>query len=445
VSAAPPVRNTQDAPTPGRVAALETLRAVREGNLADRALERAARKLDARDRAFTHELVYGTFRLRARLDHILAAYVKRTLDDIEPELLDILRLGAYQLLEMNGVPSYAAVSQSVELAKRSSGSGGGGFVNGVLQSLRRNPDAAKFAAFEDDPVEHLSTWGSHPRWLVERWIARYGADGAREITESDNTRPDLYVRALTEDAARLLEEAGVATEPVAFSSSSLRITNGTVTQVLGGAPVVIQDPAATLVATYADDGSAQVLDLAAAPGGKAIVLAAFVADQRFVAAADVSWHRTARIRDNVRRLHAQGEQLPISLVVADARSAPFRKASLVLLDAPCTGTGTLRRHPDGRWRVTPDDLAILVTLQAELLDAAAGLVQPGGLLAYATCSLEPEENEMQVASFLSRHDGFVVERSTRVDSTLLDADGSLRVLPHVHGVDGAFCALLRKA
>lgn len=438
--------NTNEAATASRVAALDILRAVHEGSLADRALDRATHGFDTRDRAWVQELVYGTFRMRARLDHRLAAHTRRPLDAVDPDLLDILRLGAYQLLEMHGVPSYAAVSQSVELAKIAS-RGAGGFVNGVLQSLRRNPDAATFPSFDRDPAGYLSTWGSHPLWLVERWLVRYGAEATRALTEANNTRPGLYVRVLDGRAAELLREAGIDTEPVPLAPMSLRIVDAGI-RALDAAPVIVQDPAAALVVEYSDDGAALVVDLAAAPGGKAIALAASASPGRYVVASDLTWRRTSRLRDNVRRLRgaspAGRPSLPISVVVADALHAPYAAADMVLLDAPCTGTGTLRRHPDGRWRVTPEDLTSLVELQARLLEAASTHVGTGGLLAYATCSLEPEENEGQVEAFLRRHPEFVVERSARVDAALMHDDGSLRVLPHVHGLDGAYCALLRK-
>jgi 16S rRNA (cytosine967-C5)-methyltransferase len=201
------------------------------------------------------------------------------------------------------------------------------------------------------------------------------------------------------------------------------------------------------VVDYAADAAGTVLDLAAAPGGKALALAAAVPD-RYVAAADLSLTRIGRLRQNVQRL---GRPAPaglgdvgVGIVVADARRPPFRMAPLVLLDAPCTGTGTLRRHPDGRWRVQPEDLAALTALQRELLDAAATVVAPGGLLVYSTCSLEPEENEAQVESLLERNAEFELETTENVARELTDAAGHLRVLPQALGVDGAFAARLRR-
>ena len=424
---------------------------MRAGAFADRALDQAAAQLDARDRAWTQELVYGTLRLRARLDHRLATFSTRALAQLDSDILDILRLGAYQLTEMHGVAAYAAVSQAVELAKRGPSRGAAGFVNGVLQSLRRAPAESTFPPFDTDPAAHLSTWGSHPRWLVERWIERFGAERARRLTELNNERPQIYVRAL-DDAdtveSRLLE-AGVAVEAVADVRRALRLVAGSAAVALDAAPVIVQDPAAGLVAQAAAEPASHAIDVAAAPGGKAIAISLDAAPPTFVAAADISATRLQRLQQNVRRLsrsapHGAGA-VPVYPVVADGRAPPFRMyaAPLVLLDAPCTGTGTLRRHPDGRWRLRASDLTQLTRLQRELLDHAAELVAADGLLVYSTCSLEAEENEQQVSAFLQRQPEFELEPITTVHGRFL-ANHMLLVTPHDHAFDGAFAARLRR-
>lgn len=435
--------------TPARRAALETLRAARAGELADRALDRALEEVPPRNRPWTQELVYGTFRFRGRLDHRLGALVRRGLDSLEPDVLDILRLGAYQLLEMDSVPAYAAVSQAVEMAKSASGRGAGGLVNGVLQTLRREGGSTGFPSFEDDPVAFLSTWGSHPEWLVERWVARFGAEGARSLVEANNERPELYIRPIgmsVESAREELAKNDVPAEPVPFAPDALRVRPpATAHDVLGQIPAIVQDPAAGLVVRYADwPRGAVVADLCAAPGGKAL---ASTDRAGYVVAADQSFRRIERVRSNVERIREDGAMRGgIGLVVADARKPPIREVDAVLLDVPCTGTGTLRRHPDGKWRLRPSDLESLVALQRDILDAAATRVRPGGLLVYATCSLEPEENEEQVDAFLRRNPDFewAAPPSGTVEDRMLDAAGRLVVLPQDHGVDGAFAARLRR-
>jgi 16S rRNA (cytosine967-C5)-methyltransferase len=441
------------APTAARTAALQTLRAVRDGVLGGRAFDAAAAGLDSRDRAWAQELAYGTLRLRGRLDFRLAALSRRSLDTLEPDVLDILRLGAYQVTGMGGVPPYAAVSQSVELARRAVGRGATGFVNGVLQSLRRQADGPTFPAFETDPVGHLVTWGSHPRWLVERWLSHYGATAARDLVEANNRTPELYLRLLGDPvaAATALEQAGVTVESVPRAPRAVRLRAGTLLDALHAAPVIVQDPAAGLVATFCDvPAGVRVYDVAAAPGGKALAMACDRPDAApdVVVAADLSPERLGRLNDNVARLSSAapaglGLRVPVAPVVADGRAPPLRGAGLVLLDAPCTGTGTLRRHPDGRWRIGPADIVALVALQRQLIAAAARIVEPGGVLVYATCSLEPEENELQVHSFLQQHGEFVMESGPALPG-ITDDTGALHVLPHEHGWDGAFAVRLRR-
>jgi 16S rRNA (cytosine967-C5)-methyltransferase len=430
-------------PTVARQAALEALARFREGELGDRALDLATQGMEPRERAWTQELVYGTFRLRGRIDHILDGFARDGVESLDPDVLDVLRLGAYQLLEMGSVPPYAAVSQSVELVRMAGQPRAAGLVNGILQNMQRRPDF-RFPDFEHDPAAHLQTWGSHPRWLVERWIARWGAEDARALAEADNRRPELYIRPLgmsADEARERLAEAEIGAEPVEFAPDSLRIPPpATAAQALSIVPSVVQDPAAALVVRYADvPAGAEVIDLCAAPGGKALGLAERAGR---VAAADLSARRLRRVMENAVRV---GWGARVGGVVADGRHPPFRAVDAVLLDAPCTGTGTFRRHPDGRWRVTPEDIDALTRLQDELLDAAAALVRPGGVLVYSTCSLEPEENELRIERFLAGRAGWRLEPpATAVDVSLLDAEGRLCVLPQRQGVDGAFAARLRR-
>lgn len=433
-----------EGPTVARQAALEAMARFREGELGDRALDLATQGMEPRERAWTQELVYGTFRLRGRIDHVLNGFARDGIGSLDPDVLDVLRLGAYQLLEMGSVPPYAAVSQSVELVRMAGQPYAAGLVNGILQNMQRRPDF-QFPEFDADPAASLETWGSHPRWLVERWIDRWGAEDARALVDADNLRPELYIRPLgvsLDEARARLGEAEIAAETVDFAPDSLRIlAPATAAQALAAVPAVVQDPAAALVVRYADvPEGADVIDLCAAPGGKALGLAERAGR---VAAVDLSPRRMRRVRENAQRV-GWGDR--IGGVVADGRHPPFRAVDAVLLDAPCTGTGTFRRHPDGRWRVSPEDLASLTRLQDELLDAAAGLVRPGGLLVYSTCSLEPEENELRIERFLADRAGWALEPPVNaVDASLLDDAGRLCVLPQRQGVDGAFAARLRRA
>lgn len=438
-------------PTASRRAAFEAMRDVRRGELADRSLAARVDPLEPRDRAWTWELVMGTLRGRGRIDWMLARHVKRGLDSLQPDVLDVLRLGAYQISEMGGVPAYAAISQSVDLARDVGVAAAAPLVNGVLRSVERAgpPDPSDWPDPERDPVGWLTSAGSHPRWLVERWLARWGFEETRALVEANDARPELYVRPIgigSVEAGRRLLEGGVIVEGVAEAPDALRVVPPAgPLDVLALVPAVVQDPAATLVTRYAAiPAGARVADLCAAPGGKALAFAAAArGDDALVLGSDVSARRIGLLRGGRDRLAL--ESLP--LVVADARHAPLREASfdVVFLDVPCTGTGTFRRHPDGKWRLEPGDLASLVGLQREILDAAARIVKPGGLLVYATCSLEPEENEMQVDAFLARDDRFEPAPGDHgIDPALTDGAGRLMVLPHRHGFDGAFAARLHR-
>lgn len=413
------------------------------GRRLDVSMERWARSLTPRDRAFLHELVYGVSRLRGRLDHLLGRRVHGGLDRLEPPVLEVLRMGAYQVLHMGGVPRYAAVSQAVSQARARSGKGAAGLVNAVLRGVADDGESLDlFPGFETDPAGFLESWGSHPRWLVDRWLARWSPGDVRALVSADNRRSPLYLvplEATPEEAREILGAKGVTARPVGRGTSCLHLRAGTIpTTALEALPSLIQDPAAHLGTRYADiPPGTKVADLCAAPGGKALALASRAS---YTLAADRSEVRIRMIRDNVRRTGVR-----VGLVVADARRPPLVTAGAVLLDVPCTGTGTLGRHPDGRWRLQPESMNDMIHLQREILDAGAELVPPGGLLVYATCSLEPEENHDQVGAFLGRRPDFRVEATDAVPAEYRDEGGFLFVSPQRHGFDGAFAARLRRA
>ena len=411
--------------------------AAARGRRLDLAFADAAHGLDPRERRFAHELAFGSVRLRGRLDHVLDHHLHQGVDSVDPRLLDVLRLGAYQLLHMDGVPPYAAVSQAVEQAGRR----GGGLVNAVLRAVGRSgEDPSLFPDREADPAGWLSTWGSHPRWLVERWLARWSADEVAALVDADNQVPPLTLTPLVDEAeARArLAAAGIDAEPVGLGTGSLAVPQGTdPAAALAAVPAVVQDPAAALVVRYArPDPGAWVADLCAAPGGKALALSR---GAPYVLAADRSASRLRLLRENADRTGA-----PVRSVVARAERPPVRDAPFVLVDVPCTGTGTLRRHPDARWRLVPGDVAALAAVQERILEAAGAAVAPGGLLVYSTCTLEPEENEERVEAFLAAHPEFRMEPPEGMDTTVLDGAGRLSVLPWRTGFDGAFAARMRR-
>lgn len=409
----------------------------------DVAFGRVAPTLAPRDRAFVHELVYGVARLRGRLDHLIERRAHGGLARLDPDVLEVLRLGAYQALYMDGVPRYAAVSQSVAQTRERAGKGAAGLVNAVLRGVADDGAGPElFPDFGSDPAGWLERWGSHPRWMVERWLRRWPPDDVRALVEIDNRRPPIGLVPLgvpVADAIEALRTAGIEAEPFQGDAGCLRLATGADPVVaLGAVASVVQDPGAHLVTRYADpDPGSVVADLCSAPGGKALALAAHAS---YTLAADRSERRLWMVRENAMRI-GRG----LGLVVADATHPPVRETDLVLVDVPCTGTGTLARHPDGRWRLGPGSVGEMVPIQRGILDGAAGAVLPGGLLVYATCSLESEENEDQVSAFLERHPDFHLERTRAVPGEYLDEAGRLAVLPWRTGFDGAFAARLRRA
>lgn len=386
----------------------------------------------------------GTLRFQGRLDHLLALRLRRGLGSVEPPVLDILRLGAYQLLRMDGVPPYAAVSQAVEQAREAGGEGAARLANAVLRRVAEaGEDPALFPSLEEDPLGYLSTWGSHPRWLVERWVSRWGRERAAALVEADNLRPATVLQpwGIPEgEGVRRLQAAGIPVSTLPDGLPGLVLGEGVEPgRALGVIPALVQDPAAALVVRYAaPPPGARVADLCAAPGGKALAL---LPASGYVLAADPLPSRLALLRENADRLGVEPQRLGV--VAARAEAPPLRGAELVLLDVPCSGTGTLRRHPDARWRLRPGDIASLAGLQARLLEGAAPVVTIGGALVYSTCTLEPEENEEQVRAFLERHPGFrLVPGGEGIVARFVDREGFLRVLPGAEGSDGAFAARL---
>ena len=425
--------------SPERTLAASILAEVESGRRLDVAWEASGASAQP-GRAWIRNLVYGTVRLRGRIDHILCRVGGRDPRDLDAEVRGILRLGAYQILEMDGVPDYAAVSESVEQVKGTRRRAAAGLVNAVLRKVVRS--GAGDRLFPDPEVDlegYLTTWGSHPGWMVRRWIRSFGPEAARALVEANNREPCIYLRPVGVDpgeAARALEEAGLATA-ASPCGCSIRLRRGADPgAALAAVPGVIQDPAASLVVEYASPAPGSwVADLCAAPGGKALALSDRAGG---VMAADVSPRRVALLVEARRRLGAR-----VWPVVADARFPPLREAPTVLVDAPCSGTGTLRRHPDGRWRVREADIHLLAGVQRSILDGAASVVPRDGLLVYATCALEPEENWGQVESFLARHPDFRVEAGAAPERWL-DPNGCLMVMPGGSGFDGAFAARLRR-
>lgn len=450
---------------PARRAAYDVLRAVEAGS-ADlpAALARVRTRLDdPRDRALAAEIATGTLRWRGRLDWLIERATRRSLARLDPEVLDILRLGLYQLLFLDRVPASAAVDDAVALTRTAGKRSAAGFVNGVLRGLsrrRRHLDLPARPATASGPqreraLDFLSITGSHPRWLAERWLDRYGLDAAAEWVAFNNAEAPVTLRASRlhgsrERLASWLSEAGVRTRPTRFAPDGLVVVEGHPLgdKSLDAGRFVVQDEASQLVTLMAGASPGQhVYDACAAPGGKSLALADALAGRGLLVAADVRPRRVALLR----RLLKAGGAGGVPVVQADLeRGAPFGAVfDRVLVDAPCSGLGTIRRDPEVRWRRMESDIAAYADRQRRMIAEAARTVRPGGRLVYATCSSEPDENGAVVEAFLSSHPSFSIVPAARliaegVPPAVLTASGLFETRPDLHGLEAFFAVALEQ-
>jgi len=453
---------------PARIAAYEILRAVSSGR-ADlpTAIASARDSLrDDRDRALAAEIATGVQRWRAALDHLIAALSKRAVDRLDSEVVDILRLSGYQLLHLTRVPASAVVDDAVKLTRRAGKQSAAGFVNAVLRTLSRRRNDLPLPARPPSPpgtsvpvggdggrdaqLDYLSITLSHPRWLVERWLERLGFETTEAWLRFNNTPAPLTLRAnrlraTPEEVIDRLAQDDVHLCRGRFAPDALIVDSGHPLRDRPEGLFVVQDEASQLVALLAEPRPGwRVLDACASPGGKTTALAAALDASGRLIASDVRSRRMSLLR---KTLAAAGADR-VRLVQMDLlHPVPFtRPFDLVLVDAPCSGLGTLRRDPDLRWRRHERDLPALAAAELVMLQHAAAAVAPGGRLVYATCSSEPEENEGVVDAFLATTPAFAPldarEAAPRLPSELIDARGHLRTEPHAHGLEAFFGAVL---
>jgi 16S rRNA (cytosine967-C5)-methyltransferase len=450
---------------PARRVALDALSSASAGAELPDLLARTREHLtDDRDRALAAAIVIGTLRWRARLDFHLQQAASRSLDKLDAVVLDVLRLSLFQLLFLERVPAAAVVDDAVSLVRRAGKSSAGAFVNGVLRSISRTrdrlvvppaPASIDSPADRDLAIDALHVTGSHPRWLVARWIDRLGLDAARAWVDFNNVGAPVTLRvnrrrATREDVATRLRASGVETTPTRFAPDGLTITAGNPlrTPLAASGDFLIQDEASQLVPLMvgARPGD-RVLDACAAPGGKSLALADAIGGKGLLVAADARDKRIALLR-RVLDGHAAGA----AVVEHDLLSGlPFGPVfDRVLVDAPCTGLGTVRRDVDIRWRRRADDIPLAVSRQRRMLAEASAGVRVGGRLVYATCSSEPEENEQVVAAFLADHSAFRrVPAQSLIDggiaAALLNPDtGELVTRPDRHGLECFFAAAVER-
>jgi len=454
-------RNRQPGVAPARAAAFDILLRVElESSYASELLHSATyEQLSPADHALATELVLGVLRWRSLLDSQVAAASSQPLAELDLEVAIALRLGLYQLNWLTRVPARAAIYESVELVKRARKRSAARFVNAVLRKLAKTAFPEKDLPEETDAsVENIAHAFAHPQWLVERWAREYGTVTARGICGYDQRIPTTAIRLRHPDAEKELKSEGIELKPGRLLVSAREVERGDVTKTRAfrAGLCVIQDEASQLVAALASGGT-RVLDCCAAPGGKTLAMADR-SPNASITAVELHPHRARLLRKLLRAAGANASQPSISVLTADARDLPFDGSfDRVLTDVPCSGTGTLARHPEIKWRLKPEDLIDLQERQLAILRSAMAPVAPGGRLIYSTCSLEKEENEDVAERALSSESTFrlldcrALLDGLRVEEELIWNDpGSLirgpylRTLPGIHPCDGFFAAILEK-
>jgi 16S rRNA (cytosine967-C5)-methyltransferase len=446
---------------PARVAAFDVLQALSSGRADLPSALAAAREslADDRDKALAAEIATGVLRQRGALDHLIATFSKRNLARIDPEVVTILRLSGYQLLHLTRVPAAAVVDDAVDLTRRMKKRSASGFVNAVLRSISRSrndlplPPKPANPSDRDAALDYLATTLSHPRWLAARWYDRLGFERAEQWMQFNNRPAKLTLRANTLTVATdvliaQLDREDVFVDRGRWAPDALIVNDGRALQTRPAAAgsFVVQDEASQLVGLLAGaHPGRRVLDACASPGGKTTEMAAAMGGRGMIVACDV---RDARVALLTRTVASSGAT-NIRIVQADvAQPLPFHGTfDCVLVDAPCSGLGTLRRDPDIRWRREETDLARLAAAQTLMLRHAADCVAPGGRLIYSTCSSEPEENDAVANAFLARSPSFAaVDASTiaGIPAAVVDEHGRLSTAPDRHGLECFFGAVFER-
>lgn len=455
-----------------REVALDVLTKVeQEGAYSNLLLNQSLQKLqlERSEAAFATELVYGTIQRLNTIDYFLTDFVAKGMSKLQPWVRNLLRISFYQLYYLDRIPAHAAVNEAVNIAKRKGHQGISGMVNGVLRNVLRRKEQLNIDPALD-PVTRIAVTYSHPAWLVEKWMQQYGEKVTIAMCASNNTAPNVSVRVNSSrtDRNSMLEkmrEAGVQARPSELSKAGIIVESGgnmALTDWFAEGLISIQDESSMLVAEAVNPKPGmKVLDCCAAPGGKTAHIAEKMGDQGTVLANDVHPHKQKLIADQAQRLKLQS----IRTMVGDALELgdKLEQGSFdrILLDAPCSGLGVIRRKPDLKWAKQPEEIDRIADLQSELLDEVQSLVRPGGILVYSTCTIEPQENEERVRSFLQRHSDFELapaeteseewkEVCARVSAAAAAAQpgvvaaGMIQILPHYFHSDGFFIARLQK-
>lgn len=447
-------------PATARETALDVLvRVEQEGAYSNLLLNASLQKagLSREDAGLATELVYGTISRLNTLDFILEDFVSKGTRKLQPWVRCLLRMSLYQIVYLDRIPPHAAVNEAVNLAKKRGHQGISGMVNGVLRSALRAGELPKLPEALDD-AERISLKHSHPLWMVKDWIRQYGQAAAEDICRANNEPPAVSVRVNTTMTTRdkLLEEMrseGLEAAPSPLSPYGIVVKGGgnlALSSWYRDGVLSIQDESSMLVAeAVAPEPGMTVLDCCSAPGGKTSHMAELMKDRGTVIASDLHEHKVSLVREQAQRLGLES----VKAIATDALLLKERYAPMtfdrILLDAPCSGLGVIRRKPDLKWSKSSEDVASISELQRELLESVSGLLKPGGVLVYSTCTIESAENEETVGDFLRRNPQFTsADRDTPLGGRLRDLLSSdapgIQILPHHFGSDGFYIAALRR-
>ena len=423
--------------SPARLAAFNILRQVESGAFSSILLAQTEPQLQPLDRALCHELVLGVLRRQLFLDKIVEHFSQRDSESLDPAVRIAMRMGLYQLRFLTRIPASAAVNESVSLVRAARLSSATSFVNAVLRRaiLEAENDPA---ASVSDPMERLAIATSHPLWLIDRWVSAFSFEEAEAFARANNEVPPVTFRVVKKKAERAavlarLSEAGATIEASRVVADAWRVSGATAVlrELSAAGEIYLQDEASQLVAHVVEaKANERVLDLCAAPGGKTTLMADYAADNARVVAADRSAPRMQTVVATS-ALHGLKSVSPVLLDAAEQLPFQSEVFDRVLVDAPCSGTGTLRANPEIRWRLTPLEIATLAEQQKRILRQAVVMVKPGGRLIYSTCSVEREENEEVVEAVLAHDDRFTTLKT-------------IRTWPHREGSDGFFLSVFER-
>jgi 16S rRNA (cytosine967-C5)-methyltransferase len=413
--------------------------------------ELRSQEMNELDKGLMSEIVTGTIRWRAKLDWVLTGFFHGNFTKAETNIRNALRVALYQILFLDRVPHSAAVNETVEFIKRLRGQKVADLVNAVLRNILRNLENIRYPDSNENRIQHLAVVESHPQWMVQRWVDRFGLDEARQLLSANNRRPDLTLRVnrLKIDFNYFLsklESHQIQFTRSAFLDFFVRVKHMT---GIGGSEMyrqgffVVQDESAGLAVQLLDPQPGErLLDLCAAPGGKTTMIGELMKNLGEILAVDRYETRLHLVKSTCKRLGIAN----VHTMAADAAELSTAPGDRVLVDAPCSGLGVLAKKPDAKWRREPEDIPTLVNIQHAVLTNAAALVRPGGVLVYSTCTTEPEENMELVREFLASHSEFSIEPADRfVNPQLVHPEGYVETFPHRHAMDGAFAIRLKRS